>query len=941
MSALAPVGAVSGTVSNVSGSASNNFTVSGTVTQPALTLVLATNSVAENAGANATTGTVGIPTALSSNLVVSLVSSNTAAATVPSTVTIPNGQTNATFAIAAVANTNSYVDTTAAITASNASYASASATLTVQNVDVRVPTVVINKLYNSGGASGADDVVELLVVGTGQPGSTVNLQGMILKDYSSSAANDTGGAYIFSSNLLWGSVKAGTLIVLTKPGATPPVEDLDGGDFLIKINLSNGTYFTPGTGIFDIGGTELVQIKEANSGQAGSTGAIHSFAVGTSTAAQVSAAPVPKLICTTSGNYPYAQNNTQTLADFNGTGAAMAASALTMGIGNNATNSAYIASLRGSSDISISIASDAAIVREDAGLQSGKITVSLSSAASADLVVNLTASPSGIATIPASVTIPAGGSSATFDFTPINDNTIAGNRTVTFTGAANGWNSGNNAVTVVDVQFANPSVVINEVVNNGSAADSVELLAIQNNLSMVGMILKDFSTNMSGDAGAQYTFVDTALWQSVKSGTLIVLTMDATATEDTDASDGLVTVKLTNTSYFTLSGGSFDIALTDMVMIKSAGSGASGIAGAIHTFGSGTAGSLFKLANGAKLLFAAGGAGGGADNATSAISDYNGIGATAGNTLGTYNNASNQTYITALRASVVVPPTITSTNAFSGTVGVAFSNKITATGDAPITFSGTGLPNGLLVATNGVISGTPTAAGPFNATLTASNSVVSTNQAATFTIAKGTPVITAVPTALTINEGQALSNSTFSGGTVTPSGGTWDWSNPGNTNTVVGTNSYAAVYTPALADLGNWNSLTSNLTVVVNPAAPTESSFFGWLGSNAPSAELLLQYAYGAVSPSNTVNRSNLPASGVSGGNLVLTYYVRDKATNLSLVIPQLSSDLANTNSWGTNGITQANLGTNSVDGVNVVKKTAAVPIDSTNRKFLRLRISE
>lgn len=286
------------------------------------------------------------------------------------------------------------------------------------------------------------------------------------------------------------------------------------------------------------------------------------------------------------------------------------------------------------------------------------------------------------------------------------------------------------------------------------------------------------------------------------------------------------------------------------------------------------------------------------------------------------------------------PPTITSTNAFSGTVGVEFSNNITATGYAPITFSGTNLPGGLSVATNGVISGTPTATGPFNATLTASNSVGSTNQAATFTIAKATPRITVAPTASAITAGQALSNSIISDGTMNPVGGIWAWSAPA-TVVIAGTNSYAAVYTPASSNQANWSSLTSNLTVVVNPAAPTESSFFGWLGSNAPSAELLLQYAYGAVSPSNTVNWSNLPSSGVSGGNLVLTYYVRDKATNLSLVIPQLSSDLANTNSWSTNGITQANLETNSVDGVNVVKKTAAVTIDSTNRKFLRLRISE
>ncbi|NBS50498.1 MAG: DUF5011 domain-containing protein [Verrucomicrobia bacterium] len=85
---------------------------------------------------------MGIPFSLTNDLTISLVSSNTAAATVPSTVTITNGQTSATFAIAAVANTNSYVANTAVITASAANYSSANATLTVSNVDAPMPTYI-------------------------------------------------------------------------------------------------------------------------------------------------------------------------------------------------------------------------------------------------------------------------------------------------------------------------------------------------------------------------------------------------------------------------------------------------------------------------------------------------------------------------------------------------------------------------------------------------------------------------------------------------------------------------------------------------------------------------------------------------------------------------------------------------------------------------------
>jgi hypothetical protein len=136
VSAEAVPGAVSGTISHVSGAASAVLSVSGTAATPALSLTLATNSVPENGGANATTGTVGIPFSRTNDLTVTLTSTNTAAATVPATVVITNGQTNATFAIAAVANTNSFSSSITAIQANATNYTQASTSLTVTNTDV-------------------------------------------------------------------------------------------------------------------------------------------------------------------------------------------------------------------------------------------------------------------------------------------------------------------------------------------------------------------------------------------------------------------------------------------------------------------------------------------------------------------------------------------------------------------------------------------------------------------------------------------------------------------------------------------------------------------------------------------------------------------------------------------------------------------------------------
>src|SRR5918911_598483 len=150
------------------------------------------------------------------------------------------------------------------------------------------------------------------------------------------------------------------------------------------------------------------------------------------------------------------------------------------------------------------------------------------------------------------------------------------------------------------------SVVVNKYFNTGvtpSTGDTVELLVIQDNLDMRGMIVKDFSSSMANDGGGKYQFSTAALWASVPKGTLIVLRNDNTAADTTvGGGDYNIDVGMANTTYFSNLGGTFDIAATEMVMIKAAGSGAAGVTGSIHALAGGTAGAQFTSPPTPKLI---------------------------------------------------------------------------------------------------------------------------------------------------------------------------------------------------------------------------------------------------------------------------------------------------------------------------------------------------
>ena len=124
----------------------NNTSVAAQSTSVAggLSLTLATQSVSDAAGADATTATVTRNTDTTNSLQVTITNSDPNDVTVPQTVTIPAGATSVTFPVGTIDNDVVEGTQTATLTASATGEASGSATLTVTDTNVPTLTVVLN-----------------------------------------------------------------------------------------------------------------------------------------------------------------------------------------------------------------------------------------------------------------------------------------------------------------------------------------------------------------------------------------------------------------------------------------------------------------------------------------------------------------------------------------------------------------------------------------------------------------------------------------------------------------------------------------------------------------------------------------------------------------------------------------------------------------------------
>jgi phosphatidylserine/phosphatidylglycerophosphate/cardiolipin synthase-like enzyme len=102
--------------------------------------------------------------------------------------------------------------------------------------------------------------------------------------------------------------------------------------------------------------------------------------------------------------------------------------------------------------------------------------------------------------------------------------------------------------TITTTSFSQ-SIIFNELFNSSGTDEWVELLVLQDNLDLRGWNLRDFTS--AGAAQPPLVFSNNDAWNNLKKGTLIVIGSNTTTfSEDPDPSDYTMTVKSSNSLFF-------------------------------------------------------------------------------------------------------------------------------------------------------------------------------------------------------------------------------------------------------------------------------------------------------------------------------------------------------------------------------------------------------
>ncbi len=419
-----------------------------------LTLALASHQVSDGAGGSATTATVTRNTATTNALVVTLANSDPAGVSIPATVTIPAGQASVTFPVGTI-NPGVVVGTqTATLTASATGLASGSDILTV--TDVNVPTLTLSLGSHAIDESAANPattgtltrntdtttplVVALFSSATGKlsvPATVTIPAGQASATFSVTVVNDQqidGDTTVTATASAAGFVTGADSAVVID--ANIPALALT----LAQQTVSEGAGLGATTGTVSIGSPARTPVTVAL------------------TSSDTTAGTVPATVVIAAG---------QTSAHFAVTAvddALVLGDKVTTITARVETNAGVLVS-RGaaSTNLLLEEADGPALALNMAGSVVNKgttttATVTRNTDTTVALVVNLSSSDLSRATVPASVTIPAGQASASFPVTTLDNHTPDGLQQVQLSASVGGLVTGLATLGITDVDLPDLSV---------------------------------------------------------------------------------------------------------------------------------------------------------------------------------------------------------------------------------------------------------------------------------------------------------------------------------------------------------------------------------------------------------------------------------------------------------------------------------------------------
>ena len=419
-----------------------------------LTLSIAAGSISEDGG-TATATVTRNNTDISQPLTVDLSSSDTSAATVFATVTILADEASASFTITAVDDDLLDGTQSVTITSSASGYVGSADTLDVTDHETLTLSISPQSISENGGTATA----------TVTRSNTDNSQPLTV-DLSSS---DTSEATVPAMVTIPAN-EASAIFTVTA------VDDLILDGTVTVTITSSASEYVDGVATVDVSDLELLSVSispDSISENGGSTTAtVARGNVDNSQALTVdlsssdtTEATVPASV-TILANESTATFTISAVDDMllDGTQSVTITASASGHVGG-------VGTLNVTDHETLSVSIDPESISEDGGTATATVTRN-NTDISQSLPVNLNSLDTSEASVPASVTIPAGETSATFTIAGVDDSLLDGTQTVTITTSASGYVDGTDTVDVLDHELLGVSFDENSISENGGATSA-------------------------------------------------------------------------------------------------------------------------------------------------------------------------------------------------------------------------------------------------------------------------------------------------------------------------------------------------------------------------------------------------------------------------------------------------------------------------------------